>query len=105
QFGGGRGDVRSEGGERVVGDVVGLGGGGLGTGPVVVPDHRGTVVDEPQLAVPHQQVGVAPGAVDVVDQGVEPDDPARLPRAHLEGEGVEADGAGEEVHPEVRSAA
>jgi hypothetical protein len=63
------------------------------------------VVDEPQVAVVHQQVGVAPGAVDVVDQRVEPDDPPGLLGAHREGERVEAEGTGEEVHAEVGAAA
>ncbi len=32
------------------------------------------MVDQPQLAVPHQQVGVARGAIDVGQVGIEPDD-------------------------------
>lgn len=103
--GGGRADVRREAREGVVGGVVGAGGGCLCAGPVVVPDHGGAVVDEPRLAAQAQQVGVAPGAVDVVDQRVEPDDPSGLRRAHLEGERVEAERAGEEAHAQVGAAA
>lgn len=89
----------------MVAGVVGAGRGGLGGGPVVLPDHGGAVVDDPQIAAVHQQVGVAPGAVDVVHERVEPDDPAGLLGGHREGERVEAEGAGEEVHAEVGAAA
>lgn len=73
--------------------------------PVVVPDHGGAVVDEPEVAVPDQHVRIAPGPVDVVDQRVEPDDPSGFLRVHLVGERVEADRAGQEVHAEVEPAA
>ena len=62
--------------EHVVGGVVGLAREPLGrpdaAGPAVVEVQAGAVVDGPQVAVPHQQVGVAPGAVDVRGQRVEP---------------------------------
>ncbi len=105
QLGGRGGDVRVEGGEHVVGGVVRLGGRGGGARPVVVPDHGGAVVDEPQAVVPDQQVGVAPGAVDIVDQRVEPDHTAGLHGVDLEGERVETEGTGQEVHAEVEPAA
>lgn len=55
--------------------------------------------------MPDQHVRVAPGAVDVVDEGVEPDDAPRLDRVHLVRQRVEADRAGQVVHAEVEPAA
>ena len=43
--------------------------------PVVVERQRGAVVDQVQPAVPEQHVRVAPRAVDVADQRVEPQHP------------------------------
>ena len=43
--------------------------------PRVVEVQRGAVVDQPQVAVPDQQVGVAPAAVDVGDERVQPQRP------------------------------
>lgn len=103
--GGRGGDVRADRGQYVVGGVVGLGGRRRGGGPVVVPDHGGAVVDEPEVAVPDEHVRVAPRAVDVVDEGVEPDDAARLDRVHLVRQRIEADRAGQVVHAEVEPAA
>jgi hypothetical protein len=55
--------------------------------------------------VPQQEVGVAPAAVDVADQRVEPEHPAgevRLEHVHRR---VEAECAGQEVHAEVEARA
>ena len=43
--------------------------------PAVVEVERRAVVDHPEVVVPQQQVGVAPGAVDVRGEGVEPEHP------------------------------
>lgn len=105
ELGGGRLDVGTERREDVVGGVVRLRRGGLGTWPVVVPDHGGPVVDQPEIAVPDQHVGVPPRAVHVVDQCVEPDDLPGLRRIHLVGQRIEAQRAGQVVHAEVQPAA
>jgi hypothetical protein len=48
---------------------------GLGERPVAVMPVRGrAVVDQPRPSVPDEQVGVRRRAVDVGDEGVEPDD-------------------------------
>ena len=62
-------------------------------GPVVVEVERRAVVDQPELAVPDQQVGVARRAVDVGDEGVEPDDARGELGVGLRGERVEGDRA------------
>src|SRR3546814_3319619 len=66
--------------------------------------QRRAVVDQVQLAVPHQQVGVARGAVDVGDQGVEPDDRRRQRRVGLLDQRVEVDRAGQVVERDVGAA-
>src|SRR3546814_9534811 len=63
------------------------------------------VVDQVQLAVPQQQVGVARGAVDVGDEGVEPDDRQRQQRVGLLDQRVEVDRAGQVVERDVGAAA
>ena len=73
--------------------------------PVVVEVQRGPVVDEPDVTVPDQQVGVAPGAVDVLDQRVEPEQLAGEVLVHGPAQRVEPGGAGEEVHGEVEARA
>ena len=72
--------------------------------PAVVEVERGAVVDEPRVAVPDQEVGVAPRAVDVGGEGVEPQDVGRgvgrgWPRP------VVAERAGQEVDAEVEAQA
>ena len=69
-------------------------------GPAVVEVERGAVVDHPEVAVPDQEVGVAPRPVDVGGEGVEPEDAGALVvgRAHL---AVDAERAGQEVDAEV----
>ena len=72
--------------------------------PAVVEVQRGPVVDHPEVAVPEQQVGVAPRAVHVRAERVQPDHPGRLlgPAGQL---AVEAEGARQEVHAEVEAGA
>ena len=41
--------------------------------PVMVKIERRTMVDQPQVILPHQQVDVAGSAVDVGDKGIKPD--------------------------------
>jgi hypothetical protein len=75
-------------------------------GPVEVDVEGGALVDQVEPLVPEEEVGVAGGAVDVREIGVEPDD--------RRGEGgvgsgrygrVVAEGAGEEVDGEVEAGA
>src|SRR5687767_256210 len=42
--------------------------------PRVMEKERRAVVDQPEPAVPHQEIAVARRAIDVGNQGVEPDD-------------------------------
>ncbi|KDN81421.1 hypothetical protein KCH_68680 [Kitasatospora cheerisanensis KCTC 2395] len=87
--------------QGVVAGVVGLAAPGLGARPAVVEDQAGAVVDEPQAAGGDQQVGVAPGAVDVADQGVEPEHPGGGVGVHLEAQRVEVQRPGHVRHAEV----
>ena len=84
--------------------VEGLGGEAGGVGPAgrpgVVEVQRGAVVDEPRGAVPDQQVGVAPRAVDVGRERVEPQDAGRQRAVGRTGP-VVPERAGEEVDAEV----
>jgi len=68
-------------GEHVVGGVIRLAGEAVrrpdAARPGVVEVQRGAVVDDPQSAVPHEQVGVAPAAVHVRRQRVQPQDRRR----------------------------
>jgi len=36
--------------------------------------ERGAVIDQPQLSMPHQHVGVARRAIDIARERIEPDD-------------------------------
>ena len=60
------------------------------------------MVDGPDLAVPDQQVGVAPAAVDVRREGVEPEDRGRLVGVG-NAVGVVPEGAWQEVAAEVQA--
>ena len=71
----------------------------------MVEVQRGAVVDQIEPAVPHQQVGVARRAVDVADEGIEPDDARRQVRIGLFGNGVEVHSARQVVHRQVESRA
>ena len=72
--------------------------------PRVVEVERGAVVDQPEVAVPDQQVGVAPAAVDVGDERVQPERPRGDVGRDLERR-VEAEGAGQEVDAQVEAQA
>lgn len=91
--------------EHVVAGVVGLGGEFLRAGrrraPAVVEVQRGAVVDQPQPAVPDQQVRIAPAAVDVGGEGVQPEDAGSLRRVGGVA-GVPAERAGQEVDRQVQ---
>ncbi len=71
----------------------------------MVEDQAGAVVDQPQTAGGDQQVGVAPGTVDVADQRVEPEHLPGEFRLHLEAERVEVERPADERHPEVAATA
>jgi hypothetical protein len=93
--------------EDVVADV-GEGGVGeaFGVGPVVVEVESGAVVDEVELTVPVEEIGVAGSAVDVEGEGVEPDgERGDLRISSITGCGVEHSGAGEIVESEVEACA
>lgn len=78
------------------------GDGALAGVPVVLPKEGGAMVDEAEGAVPEKEVGVAGRAVDVGEEGVEPDDQRGFGgRGGVAGGGVEHAGAGEEVHADV----
>ena len=93
-------------GEHVVGRVERLAGEPRRSvrtaGPRVVEVERGAVVDAPQVPVPHEQVRVAPGAVDVGRERVEPEHARGLLRLDPV-VGVEAERAGQEVDAEVEA--
>jgi len=67
--------------------------------------ERRAVVDEPELAVPDQHVGVARRSIEVGDESVEPDDARRELGVGLPGERVERDRAGQVVERQVEAAA
>ena len=69
--------------------------------PGVVEVERRAVVDEPELAMPDQHVGVARGPVEVGHEGVEPDDARGELGIGRVGERVEGEGAREVVEAEV----
>ena len=81
----------------------GRGGGGR-RGPVVVEDQRGAVVDQPGPAVPQQHVRVAPGAVDVADERVEPQHPAGERGSTVERSGSGSSAPGRKSTPRLRPA-
>ena len=68
--------------------------------PAVVEPERRAVVDRPGAAVPHEEVGVGPGPVDVRRVRVEPQDGGRVGVRRRPG-AVVAEGPGKEVDPEV----
>ena len=65
--------------QDMLGQIVGLGGEPLraagATGPGVVEVERRAVVNGLHRAAPDQQIGVAPAAVDVGGEGIQPQDP------------------------------
>ena len=67
----------------------------------VMEVERRAVVDQPELAMPDQHVGVARRAVEVGDEGVEPDDARGELGIGLAGERVEGERAGQVVEAEV----
>jgi hypothetical protein len=68
--------------------------------PGVMEVERGAVVDDPEVVVPEQQVGVVPRSVDVRAERVEPQHPGG--DLCVRGEvAVVAEGAGQEVDAEV----
>jgi len=71
----------------------------------VVEGQRGAVVDEVRRTVPAQHVDVAPGAVHVADERVEPQHAPREPRVDRERAGVEVERSGQEVHAQVQAGA
>ena len=75
-------------------------------GPVVVKEEGGAVVDGVELTVPDEEVGIARRAVDVLREGVEPDEHGGFiyGRGVARG-GVEHGGAGEVVESEVEAGA
>jgi hypothetical protein len=76
----------------------------IGVGPVVMEVESSAVVDEVELAVPVEEIGVASGAVDVEGEGVEPDgEGGDLRIGFVAGCGVEHGGAGEIVESEVQA--
>jgi len=97
--GGGPGeqDVVADVGEGRVGEA-------RSVGPVVVEVEGGAMVDEVGFAMPVEKVGVAGGAVDVEDEGVEPDGEGGGAGIGLvAGSGVEHGGAGEVVEGKVEA--
>ena len=107
QLAAGRGDRGGDRKQDVIGDLgEGRAGAGFDIGPGVLEVERGAVVDQPELAVPDQQVRVARGAVDVGGQGIEPDDAGGEVGVDevLHGDGV-GQGAGQEIEREVEPAA
>ena len=91
-------------GQDVVGHVVGTCYGGRRAGPRVVEVQAGAVVDQPQVAVPAQQVRVAPASGRRSRPGRRTTAPRRLGRVDRVREGSKPERAGEEVHPEIRAA-
>ena len=69
--------------------------------PGMVEVERRAVVDEPELAMPDQHVGVARGPVEVGDEGVEPDDARGELGIGRVGQRVEGERAGQVVEAEV----
>jgi hypothetical protein len=68
----------------------------------MVLEEGGAVIDQPDGVVPAQHVRVADGAVDIGDQGVEPDDIGGEFRSDRVGfRLVEREGAGQEIEAEV----
>ena len=73
--------------------------------PRMVEVQRGTVVDEPELAMPDQQVRVARGAIDVAHERVEPDDRRGERGIRLVDHWIERDRSRQVVEREVEAAA
>ena len=74
--------------------------------PGVLAVERGAVVDQPQAAVPDQQVGVLRRAVDVGGQRIEPDDRRGQLRVGRRARGRRVgERAGQEVEPDVAARA
>jgi hypothetical protein len=71
----------------------------------MVEVQRGAVVDDPHAVVPAQQVGVAPGPVDVRDERVEPQDPRADPLRAARQLAVVAERSRQEIDAEVGSGA
>src|SRR5438309_6081855 len=71
----------------------------------MVEVQRGSVVDEPDVLVPDQEVRVAPGPVDVLDQRVEPEQLAGEVLVRGPAERVESGAAGQVVDGQVDSGA
>ncbi len=73
--------------------------------PGVMKIQSGAVIDEPQLPMPDQHVGVARRAIDVGDERVEPDDLRRQLRVGLKHHRIEGDGTGQIVERHVEPGA
>ncbi len=67
--------------------------------------QRSAVVDEPQLAVPHEHVGVAGGTVHIHQQAVEPHDLGSQAGIHGRHKRIEGERAGQVVHGQVEARA
>ena len=67
----------------------------------MVKVQRGAMIDQPQLAVPHQHVRVPDGPVDVGDTGVEPDDARGEIRRKLLHDRIVGDRSRQEVERQI----
>ncbi len=68
----------------------------------MVAVERRAVIDQPQLAVPPQQIGIARGAIHVRGEQIEPDDRGGFLGAHdMPGMHGVRKGCGQEVEPDV----
>ncbi|MNT20103.1 hypothetical protein D3C72_1554000 [compost metagenome] len=106
QFGIHLGDAAGERQQHVVADQhEGLLAGIAGVGPVVMEVHRRAVVDQIQLAVPHHQVRIARGAVDVAGERIEPDDARGQVSVHRHCRRVVVDRAGQVIQTQVQALA
>src|SRR5690606_12598519 len=67
--------------------------------------QRGSVIDQPEVSVPDEHVRVAGRAIDIRNEGIEPDDSRRQPAVDLIDDRIEGNGAGQIVEPQIQAAA
>jgi hypothetical protein len=73
--------------------------------PVVMKIERGAVIDQPQFAMPDEQIRIARSPIDIRDIGVEPDDRrGQIPIGNLD-DRVEGDLTRQIVEREIQTGA
>lgn len=71
--------------------------------PPIVEIQARTMVNQPDVVVPHQEIRIAPTAIDVADERVEPHQPRREFARDESPSPFDPECAGQEVHAEVQA--